>query len=288
MDTEKLANKIKDNFFNQFIEFKISIFLCGADINLKDKLRFKIAKELEDRWYSYLFDIVYPEDLFEDLLYFNKNNDLLSLENMLADSVDVILIVPESVGSCAELGAFSSNLNLRQKMLCVMDKQYKKKKSFISQGPVKLIKNTNKEGVIYIDTDNISSEIEKIIKSIKRIRKNNSSISSNKINLLQLDRFLLPTIYLLEPVKEDILVSIIKNIIEDQDKAEIATRTALGVLTKKKHIECSTNGYTLSTLGLKTFNNLRTLDSRTKQIQGDDLRLEILNLKLRNKKMNIQ
>ena len=111
------------------------MFLCGADISMKDKLRYKIANEFKYFWNSYWYEIIYPEDIFDELLYSSRSKDLLSLENLLADSVDVILMIPESPGSFAELGAFANNEKLRAKIVCIIDEKYKKNKSFINQGP---------------------------------------------------------------------------------------------------------------------------------------------------------
>ena len=83
------------------------------------------------------------EDIFDELLYSSKTKDLLSLEALLAESVDAIVLIPESPGSFAELWAFANDERLRKKMICVVDKKYKKDKSFINQGPLKLVKKEN-------------------------------------------------------------------------------------------------------------------------------------------------
>ena len=200
-DCKKLSIKIKNDFFKPINTFKISIFICGADLSQKDKVRYKISNGIKNSWFSYLYDLIYPEDIFDELLYSSKSKDLLSLENMLAESVDVILIIPESPGSFAELGAFSSNKKLRRKIVCVVNNKYKKNKSFINQGPIKLIKDSNKQGMLFIDINDISKEIPKILSAVKKTKKNNYK-NTTKISLLQLDSFLLTTIYLLEPVNE--------------------------------------------------------------------------------------
>lgn len=42
------------------------------------------------------FSLLYPEDIFDDLLAIKGHYSLLELENILADSVDCIVIFPES------------------------------------------------------------------------------------------------------------------------------------------------------------------------------------------------
>jgi hypothetical protein len=89
-----------------------------------------------------------PEGLFDDLLE-KKTYDLLALEEILAQSVDAIVIFPESPGSFAELGAFSGNESLRQKTICVCEEAYKTALSFINVGPIKILKSVKPSRVIY-------------------------------------------------------------------------------------------------------------------------------------------
>jgi hypothetical protein len=298
-DCSILAKKIRENIFKPSISYKTSIFLCGADIRKKETTRFKIAQSLtENFWYSMHYDLIYPEDIFDELLYSANATDLLSLENLLADSVDVVIIIPESAGSFAELGAFANNQRLRHKLICVMDVKYKKDKSFINQGPVKLIKSVNKDAIVYIDESKIGKtdaskiesffllskdpEIEKILSAVRKTKKVSVKVD-DRINLLQLDKFLLPTIFLLEPVG--------KPAIEDAFNSPSSTITALTMLTKKRFVESTSDGYKLTQLGKNEFLSFRNKSSRYKQqdktVAIDDLRIEILNLKYRTKKLKV-
>ncbi|HBG2040852.1 TPA: retron St85 family effector protein, partial [Clostridioides difficile] len=85
--------------------------------------------------------VLYPEDLFMDILSKNKSMDLLSLENLLADNSDVICIIPESPGSLVELGAFTNNEKTLENLFVVINEKYKAQKSFIMTGPIKYIMN---------------------------------------------------------------------------------------------------------------------------------------------------
>lgn len=291
VEINKLSNKIRDDIYRPAYNFKNTIFLCGADITQKDKMRYKVARALENnRNYWYYFDIVYPEDIFDELLYSAKTADLLSLENLLADSVDAIVLIPESPGSFAELGAFANDEKLRTKLICLIDKKYKKNKSFINQGPLKLVKKANKDGIIYIDPENIEDEIYKLISALKKIKKA-STKKSNMISLLQLDNFLLPSIYLLEPVSKKMLVDIVMSATDDKDYAFQTTTTALTILTKKRKIELTNFGYKLTKLGVEDFLTFRKTRDRIKNqdktVEIDNLRLEILNLKYRKKRLRV-
>lgn len=289
-DFMKLSYKIRDSFYKPVNVFKTSIFLCGAQLNQTGKVRYKIAEAFNDWMYSYNYDVIFPEDIFEELLFTSRGRDLLSLENMLAESIDVIIIIPESPGSFAELGAFANDEKLREKIICLIDQKYKKDKSFINQGPVRLIKNVNKHSVIFIDPDFIEKNIAEIHSSIRRIKKT-SIKSTEKISLLQLDNFLLPTIFLFEPVTKNVLTKFVETVNNDYSNSFQATTTSLTILTKKKFIELTTLGYKLTKLGVEHYFNLKRTSKRIKTQQEtvaiDNMRLEILNFKLRNKKMKI-
>lgn len=289
-DCKKLSLKIKEDVFKPVTTFKITIFLCGADMNQKNKLRSKIATFLTEKWFSFLYDIIYPEDIFDELLYSSQSKDLLSLENLLAESVDAIILIPESPGSFAELGAFANNEKLRSKIICIIDQKYKKDKSFINQGPLKLIKNANKKGVLFIDPLKIDDAIYKL-KSLLQKTKKSSGKLKDKITLLQLDNYLLPSIYLLEPVTKETLKDLVAVATEDESNSFQLTTTALTILTNKRQVELTTEGYKLTQLGLRDFfslrQNLKRVKYQDETVALDNLRLEILNLKLRKKKLKI-
>lgn len=290
-DCKKLSEKIKNDFYRPVNDYKTTIFLCGADLKQKDKIRFQIADILiNDLRNSFFYNVIFPEDIFDDLLYGSNSQDLLSLENMLADSVDVIAIIPESPGSFAELGAFANDEKLRSKIICIIDKHYKKNKSFINEGPVKLVKKSNKYGLIFVDPNNILDSTYNLSSLIKKLKKS-STKRTDKISLLQLENFLLPSIFLLEPVNKQTLQELIGFATEFGKNSFQVTTTALTVLTKKRKIALSSEGYGLTSSGLETFFNLKKTRSNKKSIyetmELDKLRLEILNYKLRNKRLKV-
>lgn len=306
-DCETIAKKIQEDIFKPAFSFKTSIFLCGADIFQKTTTRHKISEVLTNSYhYSMYYDLIFPEDLFDELLYSSHAPDLLSLENLLADSVDAVIMIPESPGSFAELGAFASNEKLRNKLVCVIDEKFKKAKSFINQGPLKLVKQANKSNIVYVNPDNIGkslasgiktffffskdTEIEKIIAPLKKLKRTTTKVE-NKVTLLQLDKFLLPAIYILEPVSNETLVNIVASAIEDARFSKSSTITALTMMSKKRHIELIDGKYKLTELGANEFLSFRTKSSRYKELDRtvaiDDLRLEVLNLKNRKKKLKV-
>src|SRR5690606_20371369 len=217
-----ISTRIRDDIYKPAFTFKTTVFLCGADINQKDKIRHQIAQALNR---TFRYDIIYPEDIFDELLFSSKTKDLLSLEALLAESVDAVVIIPESPGSFAELGAFANDEKLRKKLICVVDKKYQKNRSFINQGPLKLVKNENPFGLVFIDPKAVPTEVEKLVIAIKRMKKI-SAKKGDKLSLLQIDNFLLPSIYLLEPVSKITLINLVEAATEDEKYSFQTTTTA--------------------------------------------------------------
>jgi len=307
-DSQIIAEVIKKEVFEPRRNLKTSIFLCGKDINDLNSIRYKVADVFTNRfWYSFEFDVVYPEDIFQELLYASGSTDLLSLENLLVDSVDVVVVIPESAGSIAELGAFANNEKLRRKMVCVLRKEFRKDKSFINQGPVKLIKRTNPGAIVYLDENEIGKseygkahsfkmlskdkEVEKIISAIKTVKKGIEKVPA-KITLLQLDKFLLPTIYVLQPVTKFELQNIVSSATGDEANAANSTAAALAMLTRRGFVELSLDGLKLTALGKTELLSYKQKNKRDKKhsktLAIDSLRLSIFNLKYRNKKLKVE
>ncbi|PXO17945.1 UDP-3-O-(3-hydroxymyristoyl)glucosamine N-acyltransferase [Salmonella enterica] len=98
-DIKKSIDTIRNIIINGINDTKKVIFICGKDKSDKESYRFKISQLLE---HNTNYQLAYPEDLFEDLLEGQANNSLLSLEQQLAEAVDLIIIIPESPGSFAK------------------------------------------------------------------------------------------------------------------------------------------------------------------------------------------
>ncbi len=202
----------------------------------------------------YRYNIIYPEDIFAQLLHGSQSVDLLSLENMLAESVDVIIIIPESPGAIAELGAFTNNKLLLKKIICLQDAKYKKEKSFINSGPIRLLKSLENKQVFFVEFDKIDKHISKIIEGINKAKKNNIK-RLDFITLLQVENFVLPAIYLLETADKDILIKLVKEVLNPKDKiyASHATTASLTILLKNKQAFLTSKGYKLTEFGLNHF-----------------------------------
>ncbi|MCD9536005.1 retron St85 family effector protein [Photobacterium carnosum] len=91
----------------------------------------------------------------------------LKLEEWLADLSDAVIIIVESFGTVAELGAFSLSESLRSKLLPILDRRYKDDESFINTGPVRWVdQDSIYKPTIYADFDTILTVIPEILSRI--------------------------------------------------------------------------------------------------------------------------
>lgn len=148
MNMLKIFTSIYDDIFCKTFSQSFFIFLCGGAS--QEHIRNKIRNLLEISG----LQILYPEDLFMDMLNRNKKADLLEYENLLAANSDAVCIICESMGSAVELGAFIQNETLQRKLVVCINKKYARDKSFVMMGPVKHLQKKHKSAVIiYKDTE---------------------------------------------------------------------------------------------------------------------------------------
>jgi hypothetical protein len=269
---------IKKLFIPQYERIN-TIFLCGADISDKSKARSKVATLLGDTRKNHL---LYPEDIFDDLLAGQGKYSILKLENILAESVDVIIICPESPGSFAELGAFSNNKDLAKKTIVLSENKYKNEKSFINYGPYRLIKESRSGKVLHVKYDDLNLENEesktisrKITQQI-RIIKDQYPVKRTVANLLEVERFILPCIFLIENIDYFILLRLLMLATqEEKGLCEIALKSSIGTLTNKNLITKSGHEYKVTLEGYNIIKN----NSDNKIL--DKIRLEIMNVENR-------
>ena len=184
MNNNRISNDIYNKVFLNIEYGNVDVFLCGKP-NDKGGISFRniIRKKLET---NKNISIWYPEELFAEFLD-RKKYDLLTLESRLADNSDVIVIVCESPGSIAELGAFVNNKGTSGKVIVLIKSRYYKDKSFIRRGLVEFIRKRNKNNVFcYSETkDDVLEKLEKYIinkyyKRFKRLVKKDLNIISGQ------------------------------------------------------------------------------------------------------------
>lgn len=280
VELQQVAKFIKEKIFVPRNQKKVSVFLCGGGIEDDDSARSKMALIFAE--YP-RYELLYPEDLFDDLLAGQGQYSLLKLENILADSVDAVVIFPESPGSFAELGAFSNNESLARKMIALSNKKYKSHKSFINYGPYRLIKTSKTGKVIHLNYDDISDD-DKKYKLYRKVNdhitviKKTHPVNKDVANILEAENFILPCIYLVDQIDNLRLYKLMEYATElEQKLCEIAAKSSLGRLTVKRFITRTSNGYKVTSLGAEYVRE--TYDRQ----QLDIARIELLNSENRGK-----
>jgi hypothetical protein len=152
----------------RFIYPRKFLFLCGGAtphvpinnkaFNLRDYL-YRV-KSLQRRLSA---DVVLAETattLYRDSLY----PDLITFEEDIARLASIVLVIPESAGSLAELGAFATNDAIRPALRAVVQARYANDNSFIRYGPLERMIKVRRDFVGFYTWD-INNSQQVVIRS---------------------------------------------------------------------------------------------------------------------------
>ena len=274
---KKFIAPIHDILTNGVNDSKRVVFICGKDKADKESYRYKISKILEQHA---KYQLAYPEDLFEDLLEGQANNSLLSLEAQLAEAVDLIILIPESPGSFAELGAFSMIKGLSAKMLVLRQGRYKSDKSFINHGPIRLVKSSRGKVMdlpnnfdLY-NIDHFTPILNKIKSMVPHGR-----VSKPINNILLYNNHLLILIYLFDGLSILSIYRLFSLVLNKKltNQEETGSRAAIHSLIKSRLIDREDNKFILTQKG---FEEVQQRFYAIKKI--NDLRIQIMNAQMKN------
>lgn len=289
MNISKIFISIYDDIFCKTFSQSFFIFLCGGAS--QENIRNKIRNKLEISG----LQILYPEDLFMDMLNRNKRADLLEYENLLANNSDAVCIICESMGSAVELGAFIQNETLQQKLVVCINKKYARDKSFVMMGPVKHLQKKDKSAVIvYKDTDpnELADNLMKRFHHSKKL-----SIRVNKAqsfdNLSAYIAFIPMIVYFFKSINRKVLHKALKELLTTQkafpSKYNELFNASIKYLIKSGSIVSKYDSYeiddvlSLSKKGYSEVNNLLQLSWGTgKTMLHDKIRCAILKEQLNN------
>jgi Superfamily II helicase, archaea-specific len=230
-------DKIYSDVYKKINREYIDVFLCGGVSTNEKCIRDLVRNKLE----NYRVRVLYPEDLFMDILSKNKSMDLLSLENFLAANSDIICVLPESAGSLVELGAFTNNKKTLAKLFVIMNKDYEKDKSFIMMGPIKYLSNQKgKERTIFYEKDKLDSIIKVVVDRFKKFSRK-SVRREIKANTIIGQYYLVPLlVYFVKSIPRKNLEELMKRIyIKDKyevEKLNMVLNSSINLLYKKKYI----------------------------------------------------
>lgn len=207
-----------DNVTRRQNEYFHFLFLCGKELKDGEEKLLTNRGVIEEFLNSKDNNIIpiYSEKLFNP----NSEIDLLSFEELLFELCDYLIIIVESYGSICELGAFSNIEKSKfKKIIVINDISKKNEKSFINNGPIKKIEN-NEGKVIYSKLENASvltnkdvlDELYKISEESKIKKYKSINRNENKIEVNSFIFEIIELVYLLQPIDQDTLISIYKEI----------------------------------------------------------------------------
>jgi hypothetical protein len=153
-----------DNY--RFRQLKPVVFLCGAAKSApRDTLRNYLQKHAPE------LNVFYAESVWEQIVSVSDRS-ALEMESDLADLANLVIVIVESPGTFAELGAFSLSEPLRKKVLPVVDEKHRGAQSFISTGPLRWIDKDSLFGpTVYAQLNRILEKVDEIEERIDRIPK---------------------------------------------------------------------------------------------------------------------
>lgn len=212
------------------------LFICGGE-ELSCKNRGILEKYIQKHHKEYL---TFRAEFAWDVISNSENSrdvNALALEEWLADFSDIVIILVESYGTVAELGAFSLSPSLRKKLLPILDKKFEKHASFINTGPVMWVNKESKyKPSIYSDFSTILTCIPEINERLSR--KLRSSVSNDNLygkyrySPKVLLFFLVYLIASLGPISADDILELTNNIIDlkgKKNKSTIDFMLSLGI-----------------------------------------------------------
>ncbi|QWG70406.1 hypothetical protein EXW32_29125 (plasmid) [Bacillus mycoides] len=287
-ETKNTLLRIHNDIYIKIKQLTVDVFLCGGTSNAKytstrDKVRDGMSGFKDIR-------ILYPEDLFKEILNKNKEHDLLSLEKFLAKNCDIICIVCESDGSLVELGAFTNNEETINKVIAVIEEKRKRDKSFIMLGPIKILKKLNKNQVFFYNSNKVEDLNIKLQKAFKlnRVIDKQQSINKTMNTITGMHYFIPIMLYFFNKLSVERVSEFLRFLFRennyDLDEFDTLFRSSLKLLYKDKYIsKIVSEGklvYLLTEKGYKNVNNvLGSVNIANKTILYDRIRFGIMKRK---------
>jgi len=288
----EIAKTLKRKMLDEVSSLEyLSVFLCGGSRPEQKSVRREIGKKLSQLRSKYRYTIHYPEDMFVEILLGHKRKDLLTLENLLAESVNAVVILLHSPGTFAELGAFSNHNLLRQKLIVVVEPKHGGSRSFINLGPLRFLKSLGGRRVLYqaLTVDNLSVLVNEIARSTREISDNSPPIRdlSNPVAAYE---FYLALIYIFDPIEQKDVIDLARTLTYPSDPTSesriitVAEAIINSLINEKKLIFHGKN-LSITAEGIDSLINKKIGHKRKKHILGilTNLRLQAMNLTLRRK-----
>lgn len=239
----------------------VLIFTCGASDNGNlNSSREQFMQYAEKHITNYRF---FKAESFFESFENSGDQDLLSIEEVLGDFSDCVLIFLESPGAYCELGAFAANNDMVSNILPVNKSEFQNADSFINGGPLKKIDSDSRFGkTIYTTFKTISRCFTEIEERLEKhlLRKRGKSTSLETIDDFEsLTRkrrmlFISDLVSLLSPVRYRTIIDILEEIYGEHNDYNLKLEMNMLCATDMAERE---NGYYITTRpGESTFYKL--------------------------------
>ena len=282
----QITDNLRKRFLNESQNLnEISIFLCGGGSPEHWKFRRAVGEKISCIRSKYRYSVYYPEDMFIELILGHQKKDLLSLENLLADSVNAVVILVQSPGTFTELGAFTNYEKLSDKLIVIIDPRFARSRSFINLGPVRYLKDKTRSKVLSMSMDdsNLDVLVEHVVSASREIAKHSSPVR-NLSNPISAYRFYLALIYIFEPVLKENILGIAGKVATNRERNTVtAAETVINSLISERKIYFPTGNLSVTPKGVKELIYSNETRKRSREILSflTEQRLEALNLTLR-------
>ncbi len=288
----KLGETLRDHFIGTVDRGDdVSIFLCGGSSPSEKLFRRELGAKVTATKSKYRYSVYYPEDMFVELILGHQRQDLLTLENLLAESVSAVVILLQSPGTFAELGAFSNHQGLKDRLLVVIDPRFQKSQSFINTGPVRHLQKQTKSKVIYhrmqlTDIDSLSKSVIQASRDIGVA----SPPTNNMTNPIASQGLYLALIMTLDPVPRWAILNLARLLHPSAPAlSQAAAETIINSLVNQGNTILVSGNLSITPKGIDTlYTAARTL-TRKSQLRGflSQLRMEALNIMLRGRRKRL-
>jgi hypothetical protein len=280
----EIVNELNKQFLDKSQNLnEISIFLCGGSGKEK-KFRREVGEKIcaTSKLSNYKYSVYYPEDMFIELILGHQKQDLLTLENLLADSASAVVILLQSPGTFTELGAFTNYEKLFNKLIVIIDPRFARKKSFINLGPVRFLKTKTKSKVLFIpmNNSNLNKLVERITETTRDMAKH-SLPTRDLTNPIFAYRFYLALIYIFEPIPKNAVIAVSRSLATNEERNIVTVaEIVINSLINERRVFLSSKNLSTTSKGADDLiygSNTKTRAHLVLEFLSE-LRLEALNL----------
>lgn len=281
-----ICNELAHRFLSPSNERnEITFFLCGGASKEEAKYRNDLGTAIKSLKSKYQYSVYYPESMFVELMFGHKKYDLLSLENLLADSVDSVVIPLQSPGTFTELGAFSNHHKLKNKLIIVIDPKHKRSRSFINLGPIRYLETQTESKIIYskMEVQSIRSLATRLSDAARKIS-SRSPICPALTNPLSSHDFYLALIFILDEVPKKNILKIAQHFEKvDKHLAETIAEIVINCLITERKVTLKGSSLSIPPQGIQELLVSFKTIKQSEELLGflSSLRIRALNVILR-------